>query len=347
LKCLLTFYLFILIYSGSVLSQTNSPRIFHPLSNAFGITVEAGGTIPVSDYKFEELNVTSRLLLEYFFPSRSFSAFGIRLFVSGGFIKGEFFSNEIVYPPVSDNFKTGFLSLGGGFVYSMRLGKNVPYISASLGYITFNPEDKYGLNLPNNKFSVYKKEALQYLFEAGIRFPFSDRWSLNLGANINFSNTDYLDDVKAGNNNDAVITCFTGISFYLGKNVDEDNDGIGDEIDLCPDTPEGAQVDEFGCSIKVSSDDVTEYDTLKDTFISNGIFTDKNIFCFQIDVLSDSKEAETLQRKIISLGYKAFIIEMDLGGKIWYSVRIGYFNSFEVAKFYRNDFFRKTNFKIR
>ena len=347
MKCVLTFILFLIIYSGSILSQTDSPQIFHPLSNAFGITIEAGGTIPMSDYKFEELNVTGRLLLEYFFTSRSFSAFGIRLFVNAGFISGEFFSDEIVYPPVSDNFNTGFLSLGGGFVYAMRLGNNVPYISAGLSYITFNPQDKNGFNLPNNKYSVYKKSAMLYSLEAGIRFPFAEMWSLNLGANINFSNTDYLDDVKAGNNNDGFISCFTGISFYLGKNTDKDNDGIDDDNDLCPNTPEVIRVDEFGCSLEDISPVATVYDTTKDTFISDGIFTDGKLYCFQIDVFSDLREAEALREKIVSLNYNAEIIETNLGGTIWYSVRIGYFKTFEIAKFYREDFFRKTKIRIK
>lgn len=342
MKCLSIAYLLFLIYSGSILSQSDSHRIFHPLSNAFGITVEAGGTIPKTDYKFEELNVTGRLLLEYFFTSRSFSAFGMRLFFSTGFISGEFFSNEIVYPPVSDNYKTGFLSLGGGLVYSMRLGRNVPYISADVGYLTFNPTDKYGFKLPNNKFSVYKKSAMLYSLELGIRFPFAEMWSLNLGANINFSNTDYLDDVKAGKKDDAFITCFTGISLYLGKNTDKDNDGIDDEIDLCPNTPKGAEVDEFGCSVAVAA-----YDTLKDTFVSDGIFSDGNLYSFQIDVLPELREAKVLQKKIISIGYNAIIIEMDLGGKIWYSIRIGYFKTFEIAEFYKKEFFKKTNLKLK
>ena len=328
------------------MSQTNTPKVFHPLSNAFGITIEGGGTIPKTDYKFEELNVTGRFLLEYFFTSRGFSAFGLRLFTSAGYITGEFFSNEIVYPPVPDNFKTGFLSLGGGLIYSMRLGNNVPYISADLSYLAFDPTGKNGFKLPNNKFSVYKKSAMLYSLEAGIRFPFAEMWSLNVGANINFSNTDYLDDVKAGKKDDAFITCFTGISFYLGKNTDKDNDGIDDEIDLCPDTPEGTEVDEFGCSVEDISPVTTAYDTLKDTFVSEGIFTDGNIYTFQIDVLSELREANILRNKIVAIGYNAIIIEMDLGGKIWYSIRIGYFKTFEIAKFYKEEFFKKTKFKL-
>ncbi|MCK7529504.1 MAG: hypothetical protein MZV64_74095 [Ignavibacteriales bacterium] len=137
----------------------------------------------------------------------------------GGFIKGEVFSNELVYPPVPDNFRTGFLFLGGGFVYAIRLGNSVPYASATIEYTAFDPGDGNGNQLPNNQFSIYNKNTITYSGEAGVRFPFSDIWSLNLGVNFNFLNTDYFDDIKAGNDNDAFISFFTGISFYLGKNI--------------------------------------------------------------------------------------------------------------------------------
>ncbi|MEJ2103393.1 MAG: SPOR domain-containing protein, partial [Ignavibacteriaceae bacterium] len=134
---------------------------------------------------------------------------------------------------------------------------------------------------------------------------------------------------------------------YLGKNEDKDNDGIDDDFDFCPDTPEGIRVDEFGCSLGDINPITTTYDTLKDTFISDGIFTDGKIFCFQIDVLRNFKEANSLRNNILQLDYNAEIIEMKLGGKTWYSVRIGYFKTFEIAKFYREDFFRKTKIRIK
>ena len=54
------------------------------------LQLKLGGTIPKTDYKIDELDIASRLLLEYFFPSKSFQAFGIRLIGGGGFIKGEY-----------------------------------------------------------------------------------------------------------------------------------------------------------------------------------------------------------------------------------------------------------------
>lgn len=331
----------ILIYNQLIIPQSLSTSTYHPLSNAFGISLEFGGTVPKTDYKSDELDVMGRLLFEYYFPSRSFQTFGLRLISNGGFINGTVFSNELTYPPVLDNFRTGFLLFGGGFVYALRFGNSVPYASAIVEYIIFDPGDGSGNKSPNNQYSVYNKNTIAYSGEAGIRFPFSDIWSLNFGVNINFTTTDYLDDVKAGNNNDAFLSFFSGISLYFGKNSDKDNDGVDDEKDLCPDTPEGILVDESGCQIIDVKPEVFTYDSLKDTFISNSIFTDGKLFCFQVDIFRNINDAENLQKQIISPGYNSDIYRIIIGNFIWYSVRIGYFKTFQEALLFKENFFRQ------
>jgi hypothetical protein len=340
LKCFLIF-----IYNQLIIPQSLSTSTYHPLSNAFGISLEFGGTVPKTDYKSDELDATGRLLLEYFFSSRSFQTFGLRLIGSGGFINGNVFSNELTYPPVPDNFRTGFLLLGGGFVYALRFGNSVPYASVTVEYTIFDPGDGSGNQSPNNQYSVYSKNTVAYTGEAGIRFPFSDIWSLNFGVNINFTTTDYLDDVKTGNNNDAFLSFFTGISLYFGKNSDKDYDGVDDEKDLCPDTPEGILVDESGCQIIEVNPEVFIYDSLKDNFVSNSIFTDGTLFCFQVDIFRDINDAENLQKKIISSGFKSDIYKISIGNSIWYSVRVGYFTSFNEALLHKEDFFRQNILK--
>jgi SPOR domain len=335
------------IFNLIIIPQSLPSTSYHPLSNAFGITVELGGTIPKTDYKIEELDIISRLVLEYYFPSRSIHAFGIRLIGGGGFLSGEVFSNEILFPPAPDNFRTGFLFLGGGFVYALRLGNSVLYASAAIEYTAFDPGDGSGNQLPNNQFSIYNKNTITYSGEAGIRFPFTDMWSLNLGVNFNFSNTDYFDDIKAGNNNDAFISFFSGFSFYLKKNTDKDNDGIDDDIDLCPDTPEGLEVDEFGCHIIDVKPEILIYDSLKDTFVSNAIFTDGFIYCFQVDIFKDMKDVENLQKKIISLNYNPDIFTLSIGNSVWHSVRVGYFTSYEEAQVQKENFFRQNSSKLK
>ena len=330
-----------------IIPQSDSPKIFHPLSNAFAITLELGGTLPKTDYKINELDIYGRILTEYYFTSRSIHAFGLRLFAGGGFINGEVYSNEPVYPPVSDTYRTGLFFAGAGLIYAIKVGNGVPYISATAGYLAFDPGDKAGNQLPGNTFSLYKKESLLYSGELGIRFPFSNIWSLNLGLNINFTGTDYIDDIKTGSNNDAFMSFFTGVSLYIGKSTYIDNDGIDDDVDLCLDTAEGETVDEFGCSISPKTYDNYLYDISNDKFITNGIFTDGNLICLQVDIFQEIKTAKDLQREINSLGYQAFIFNIKLNNLIWYSVRIGYFDSLNDARIFREIFFKKTGLKLK
>lgn len=347
MKSILIVSFFIVISSKLILSQSLSSKVFHPLSNAFGITLEAGGTIPQTDFKIDELEIMGRISIEYYFTSRSFHAFGIKLIGGGGLIKGETLSNEIVYPPVPDNFKTTFFLFGGGFVYTLRFGNGLPYLSGSATYTSFNPLDYNGYALPNNKLSVYKKTAMVYSCEAGIKFPFEDNWSLNLGTSLNFANTDYLDDIRTGKNNDAFIIFFTGISFYLGKNIDRDNDGIDDANDLCPDTPQGDIIDEIGCSVGNIIPYDYIYDIKRDQFLSNSIFTDGTTFCFQVNSFRSQNTAETLKNKVIILGYNAKVFNVTINNTEWFSVRVGYYASYGQTLENMTDFFRKNRLKLK
>jgi hypothetical protein len=116
---------------------------------------------------------------------------------------------------------------------------------------------------------------------------------------------------------------------------------------LCPDTPAGAIVDEFGCSEFDLNPKNILYNILNDSFISNSIYSDGNLFCFQIDKFRGITSAKELQAKINTFGYKADILEMNIGNLIWHSVRIGYFDSFDEAKFYKEDFLKKTKIIVR
>ena len=164
---------------------------------------------------------------------------------------------------------------------------------------------------------------------------------------MNFTSTDYLDDIKSKPINDAFLSFFTGISLFLGKSTDIDNDGIDDDVDLCLNTPEGEMVDEFGCSILLKTYNNYSYADSEDRFIADGIFTDGNLICFQVDVFQEFKKAKELQRKINSLGYQAFIFNTKFNHLLWYSVRIGYFDSLQDAKLFREIFFKKTGLKLK
>ncbi len=92
-----------------------------------------------------------------------------------------------------------------------------------------------------------------------MRFLVSENISLNLGANINTVQTDNLDDVVAGSDNDFFFTGFGGITYYFGGTKDSDGDGINDNEDACPNTPFGVAVDQFGCAVDSDKDGVPDY----------------------------------------------------------------------------------------
>ena len=57
--------------------------------------------------------------------------------------------------------------------------------------------------------------------------------------------------------------------------------------------------------------------------------------------------SEELQKKITSLGYRADIFNITISNSVWYSVRIGYFDSFKDAKLYKENFFRQAKLKLK
>jgi len=46
--------------------QSTANEMRNPISNDFRVTIEVGGTIPNTDYNTFELDISGRLLLEYF-----------------------------------------------------------------------------------------------------------------------------------------------------------------------------------------------------------------------------------------------------------------------------------------
>jgi hypothetical protein len=52
----------------------------------------------------------------------------------------------------------------------------------------------------------------------------------------------------------------------MNTDIDSDGDGIGDEDDLCPNTPPGAEVDSDGCALVQKDSDLDSYNDLIDAF---------------------------------------------------------------------------------
>ena len=74
----------------------------------------------------------------------------------------------------------------------------------------------------------------------GLQFRLRNGLALSVGADFRYVFTDYLDQLKSGDEQDAVVTAWGGLSYAFASTSDDDRDGdnIPDELDLDPETPE-------------------------------------------------------------------------------------------------------------
>ncbi|KUO60632.1 hypothetical protein APF79_02340 [bacterium BRH_c32] len=83
----------------------------------------------------------------------------------------------------------------------------------------------------------------------------------------------------------------------------------------------------------------TEYQSENETNPEGVIFTDGNLYCFQISSWKNKATAESEADKLMAAGHKAYVQEayIDERRGTWYRVRIGFFNSLQEAKDYQNN----------
>ena len=125
-----------------------------------------------------------------------------------------------------------------------------PYIFAGAGTIWY--EKVYRLKRERFEFSVPT-------FGGGLNIALGPIVSLQLQESFMYSSTDNIDHVKANGDNDMMLYHTAGLTFNLGKKMDEDNDGVADRKDECPATPVGVAVDEKGCPLDRDADGVADY----------------------------------------------------------------------------------------
>ena len=253
--CIVSLFL-LLIFSFTSLAQVAGFNENNPLSDKWALSFEGGATYTLSDYKDAGIDYLARTTFEYYFSTPNPVIFGIRGSAGIGRLTGSGGGPD----PNYNKFKTPIYFFGGGLDASFNVEENIfPYIYAGVGHLHFDPKDVRGNRLPLNSVSTYARQEFLIQGELGIRFLLQPELSLNFngGADVVFS--DNLDDVRAGENNDIFFTFQTGLSFYFSGENDADKDGISDEYDACPETPQGVRVDEFGCPVDTDRDGVPDY----------------------------------------------------------------------------------------
>lgn len=245
-----------LVLFVTIINAQQSERKYHAFSGTFSIGVDAGMSLGFTDYDDLKPEVFGRVFGEYFFPTRSAGIFGVKAFYNAGYLGGKSDDPTLVSP-----LKATITGIGGGLSYNFSIQQAVfPYIFAGATYSWVNPKDASGNELPlppaQRSFGI---EGFDLNTEAGIRFLVSHAISLNLSVGAQFSLEDNYDALPKSGSNDMFMHALVGFSYSLGTDADSDGDGVKDENDQCPDTPQGVKVDAFGCPIDSDNDGVPDY----------------------------------------------------------------------------------------
>lgn len=253
------FLLFLLCSVPFILPQTSiQPPNPNTMSNVIGVSFDGGITLAVTDYSGKKVNNTWKGSLEYYFPSTGAGNIGLRVFGQTGFFTGKGAPALSLNP--TNEFSTKFDLYGGGVLFLFSINDVVyPWVGIGISNLWFYPKDLNGNYLPNYNAGVYSKHMLAYNGDLGARFMVTKNISLDLAGGVILGTKDYLDDFKSGTSNDMSYTFTAGISYYFGRSRDSDGDGVPDDKDMCPGTPHGVRVDEFGCPLDSDGDGVPDY----------------------------------------------------------------------------------------
>jgi outer membrane protein OmpA-like peptidoglycan-associated protein len=245
--------LFLLVIGFSYLSyaQNSDIKVNNSLSGVVILTGEGGITIGQTDYSSTKINYLGKGSIEYVLQSTSRSNLAFDLFGSMGYLSG---TSTYLIP---NELNTKFSLIGGGLSFITQLSDNVfPYISLGASYMWVSPRDENGNNF-NPMFKIIGLNG-----GVGVRFMINRDWSFNVGGGAitgtEDANDDNLDGHIRGPHKDWIFTGSIGISYYIGRNKDSDGDGVYDSEDMCPNTPPGVRVDQFGCPIDSDGDGVPD-----------------------------------------------------------------------------------------
>ncbi len=136
-----------------------------------------------------------------------------------------------------------------------------PYVVAGVGAILFDNQ----VNFHQEKYDYMLPTA-----GAGLNIRLTPEIMLNIQETFLFSNKDRRDGVDNGTSDfkskDAYLTHMVGLTFNMGTTMDSDKDGISDNKDTCPGTPNGVAVDKSGCPMDRDADGIADYlDNCPDT----------------------------------------------------------------------------------
>ena len=222
------------------------------------------GALGANDYKYEispmigynaaESNIeiknnghfTGGIEFQYNYPN---SKIGAELSV--------FYSPDVKYKEYIGKEKTSITRalINGVYTFDALNDKIIPFAKIGIGY-----------EFVSNEVKNYNENGFVLDVGAGFKIPFTKNWALKVEAI-------YLPKVENSHNRyaDNNFIGLIGLTYSFGAQkvkttpkvkevvikkpqIDSDNDGVIDEMDKCPNTPAGVQVDAQGCKVFLDDD---------------------------------------------------------------------------------------------
>lgn len=240
-----------------------------------------------------------------------------------------------ILPYISIGFETVQFRPKTDLIYTDNNGNQLPYHYWSDGTIrnvsetsdqpsvVISRDLEYETDARNESDQEYSFFSFGIPVEVGANITVTDRLTLRLGNAFHFALTDYIDNYSNGSgfiDNDhfnftyaslrldmfspaeeiVAVEKFKNIKFTVTDNEDQDNDGVDDFNDVCPDTEPGVKVDFRGCPFDEDRDGVPDYkDKQKGTTLEALGVRDNGIRILDIHVISMLYEPEAVKRKDI------------------------------------------------
>lgn len=156
------------------------------------------------------------------------------------------------------------LLYGGSLGWTLQLARRAQlYVSAGAGAVRWDPEDNgTGLGIGE------AETDLDLHFGGGFKLFLTRSLALRLEARDHLL-PDALSETRqalspaispeASEDLTHNLGLTAGLSLFFGGKADSDDDGVNDDDDACPNTPEGIQVDRRGCPLDEDADGVADY----------------------------------------------------------------------------------------